>query len=89
MNHAFEDAPQGAVTAHFEDGSYATGDVLIGADGAGSQLRAQLLPHAQRVKTGIVAVSGKVSLTDAVRRATPQSILRGPTLILGPLGIST
>jgi len=83
---AFEDAAQDAVTARFEDGSSTTGDVLIGADGAGSRLRAQLLPHARRIETGVVAVSGKVSLNDDVRRATPQAILRGPTLILGPRG---
>ena len=55
----FEYDPQGAVTARFEDGSSTIGDVLVGADGASSHLRAQLLPHALRVKTGIVAVSGK------------------------------
>jgi salicylate hydroxylase len=83
---AFENSPQGAVTARFEDGSSTTGDVLIGADGAGSHLRAQLLPDARRVETGIVAVSGKLGLDDDARRMTPQSILFGPTLILGPRG---
>jgi 2-polyprenyl-6-methoxyphenol hydroxylase-like FAD-dependent oxidoreductase len=83
---AFDDSSHDAVTAHFEDGSSTTGDVLIGADGASSHLRAQLLPQARRVETGIVAVSGKVSLYDDIRRATPQPILRGPTLILGPRG---
>jgi 2-polyprenyl-6-methoxyphenol hydroxylase-like FAD-dependent oxidoreductase len=83
---AFEDDPQGDVKARFEDGSTTTGDVLIGADGAGSHLRAQLLPQARRVETGIVAVSAKLGLSDDVRRATPQPILRGPTLILGPKG---
>ena len=47
---AFEDAPDGSVTARFEDGSTATGDVLIGADGASSRVRTQLLPQAQRVR---------------------------------------
>jgi 2-polyprenyl-6-methoxyphenol hydroxylase-like FAD-dependent oxidoreductase len=83
---SFEDAPRGAVMVRFEDGSSTTGDVLIGADGAGSHLRAQLLPQARRDKTGIVAVSGKLGLSDAVRGATPELILRGPTLILGPRG---
>ncbi|MBV9229783.1 MAG: FAD-dependent monooxygenase [Chloroflexi bacterium] len=83
---SFEDAPNGAVTACFEDGSTATGDVLIGADGASSHLRAQLLPHAQRVETGIVAISGKFGLNDDTRAITPQPIFRGPTLILGPRG---
>jgi 2-polyprenyl-6-methoxyphenol hydroxylase-like FAD-dependent oxidoreductase len=83
---AFEDAPHDAVTARFEDGSSTTGDVLVGADGAGSRLRVQLLPQARRVETGIVAVSGKINLDDDIRRATPLPILRGPTLILGPRG---
>jgi 2-polyprenyl-6-methoxyphenol hydroxylase-like FAD-dependent oxidoreductase len=40
---AFEEAPGGAITARFEDGSKATGDVLVGADGASSRMRGQLL----------------------------------------------
>jgi 2-polyprenyl-6-methoxyphenol hydroxylase-like FAD-dependent oxidoreductase len=81
----FDEAP-GAVRANFADGSSTTGDVLIGADGAGSRVRAQLLPAARRVRTGILAVSGKVALNGPVRRATPQPVLRGPALILGPRG---
>ena len=34
----------------------------------------------------VVAVSGKIAMTEAVRRATPQAFLRGPTLVLGPKG---
>jgi len=83
---AFEDAPDGAVTARFEDGSTATGDVLVGADGAGSHLRAQLLPDAKRVETGILAITGKFYLGDDARQATPPEIFSGPTLILGPKG---
>jgi 2-polyprenyl-6-methoxyphenol hydroxylase-like FAD-dependent oxidoreductase len=83
---AFEEAPSGAVTARFDDGSTATGDVLIGADGASSRVRRQLLPHAERVETGIFAVSGKIAMSEAVRQATPQAFLRGPTLVLGPKG---
>ena len=83
---AFEEAPSGAVTARFDDGSTATGDVLIGADGASSRVRRQLLPHAERIETGIFAVSGKIAMTEAVRRTTPQAFLLGPTLVLGPRG---
>src|SRR5262249_45352732 len=83
---AFEESPSGAVTARFDDGSTATGDVLIGADGASSRVRRQLLPRAERVETGILAVSGKIPMTEAVRRTTPQAFLRGPTLVLGPRG---
>jgi len=83
---AFDDAPHGGVMARFADGSTATGDVLIGADGASSHLRAQLLPSAQRVETGIVAVTGKLGLNADTRALTPQPIFRGPTLMLGPRG---
>jgi 2-polyprenyl-6-methoxyphenol hydroxylase-like FAD-dependent oxidoreductase len=64
----FDEKPQSAITARFEDGSSTTGDVLIGADGAGSHLRAQLLPYAQRVDTDIAAISGKLGLNDDARR---------------------
>jgi len=83
---AFEDGADGSVVARFADGSAASGDVLIGADGAGSRLRSQLLPHAWRVETGITAISGKIGLNDANRASTPRPILRGPTLMLGPRG---
>ena len=82
----FEDAPGAGVTVRFEDGSSAIGDVLVGADGANSRVRAHLLPHAQRIETGILAVSGKLTLNDSVRALTPPAVFRGPTLVLGLKG---
>jgi 2-polyprenyl-6-methoxyphenol hydroxylase-like FAD-dependent oxidoreductase len=83
---AFDALTGGQVAAHFEDGSAAQGDVLVAADGASSRLRAQLLPHARRVETGIVAVSGKFTLDDAARAGVPGPVMHGPTLVLGPRG---
>lgn len=82
----FDHAADGSVVAHFADGTTATGDVLVGADGASSRLRSQRLPHAERVETGIMAISGKVELNDSNRAAIPRPILSGPTPILGPRG---
>lgn len=82
---SFEIAP-GHVTACFEDGSSAQGDVLIGADGASSRVRAQLLPHAQRIDTGLLAISGKAPLDALARSEFPAALFKGPTLILGPSG---
>ncbi|MDB6012152.1 MAG: FAD-binding monooxygenase [Gammaproteobacteria bacterium] len=83
---SFEETPGGRITAHFADGSKASGDLLIGADGAGSRVRAQLLPQAQRIDTGIVAVSGRFALDEAARRETPPVVFQGPTLFMGPPG---
>jgi 2-polyprenyl-6-methoxyphenol hydroxylase-like FAD-dependent oxidoreductase len=83
---AFDPASRGTAEAHFEDGSTAVGDVIVGADGASSHVRSLLLPEAKREDLGIVGIAGKLALTDQVRTLVPTAILRGPTLILGPRG---
>lgn len=70
----------------FKDGSSATGDIVVGADGASSHVRGQLLPHARRPSTGIVVLSGKLPLDDAARRETLLAVFKGPTLVMGADG---
>ena len=47
----YQENPDGSVTAFFEDGTSAAGDLLVAADGGNSRVRQQFLPQAQRVET--------------------------------------
>lgn len=46
----------------FTDGNTATGDVLVGADGANSLVRQQYLPEAPRLDTDAVSIAGRLPL---------------------------
>ena len=76
------------IIAHFDDGSSAEGDVLIAADGGGSRVRRQFLPHAQRIDTGVVGIAGKIFL-DTARDRIARPLLDGISLVAarGGLGL--
>ncbi|HXM55824.1 MAG TPA: NAD(P)/FAD-dependent oxidoreductase [Candidatus Dormibacteraeota bacterium] len=80
--------PDGAVEAHFEDGTSVVADLLVGADGSNSRVRRQLLPHAELRDTGIVAVAGKAPLTDEVRELITPPLWNGVALVFAPRGYS-
>ncbi|ADD43510.1 FAD-dependent oxidoreductase [Stackebrandtia nassauensis] len=82
----YEKLTDGRVRAHFDDGSHADADLLVAADGAGSQVRQQYLPQAPRVDTGAFVISGKVPLTDATMGLLPPQADTGPCMIFGPNG---
>lgn len=78
----YERTPDGRVTAFFADGTSATGDVLVAADGANSQVRQQYLPHSRRVDTGVVAVAGKLPLNDTTKAWLPRRLYTSVNNIL-------
>ena len=84
----YEERPLGRIVAHFEDGSTAEGDVLVAADGGGSRVRRQFLPHAERIDTGIVAIAGKVFLNNESRRQIAPELTNALTLASGKGGYS-
>ena len=83
----YEENADGTVTAFFEDGTSATADVLVGADGAGSKLRKQRLPHAKMEETGIVSLGGKVPLTPETRALISNKVFQGISLLMAPKGM--
>jgi 2-polyprenyl-6-methoxyphenol hydroxylase-like FAD-dependent oxidoreductase len=76
----------GTVTASFEDGSRATGDVLIGADGSGSVVRKQRVPAARLEDTGIVSIGGKLPMTAESRALLSHKMFYGMSLIMAAKG---
>jgi salicylate hydroxylase len=82
----YEETLDDRVTVFFEDGTSATGDVLIAADGSNSRIRQQFLPHARRIDTGFRAFQGKTPLTDELKRLLPSNLFDGPASILAPDG---
>lgn len=82
----FDYNTDGTVTAFFEDGSNATGDVLVGADGAGSRVRKQRLPNARMEETGILSVGGKVAMTAEAKGLLTDKVFNGISLVMAPKG---
>lgn len=82
-------AEEGAgVVARFADGSSVSGDVLVGADGVHSRVRALLWPeHAQPRYTGLFGIGGLVpggvAVPDAEADARTLNFIMGPRLSFG------
>lgn len=78
--------PDTTVTAHFTDGTTATADVLVGADGANSRVRSQYLPHASRMSSDAVGLAARVPLDDDTRAWLPSYLADGMTLVMPKSG---
>jgi 2-polyprenyl-6-methoxyphenol hydroxylase-like FAD-dependent oxidoreductase len=70
----YEQQPDGTVRACFADGTEAIGNVLVAADGVGSRIREQFLPHAEMIDTGVRWLGGKTLLTDELRSLLPPQL---------------
>ncbi|MCU1681195.1 MAG: hypothetical protein JWQ81_1934 [Amycolatopsis sp.] len=82
----YERRDDGKIVCFFADGTTTEADVLVAADGANSAVRAQFLPGAVRVDTGILAIVGKLPLTGEVRRDLPKRLYDGPNMVMPPRG---
>jgi len=70
-----QDPEVGTVTAHFEDGTCATGNLLAGADGGNSTVRQQFWPAMRPTYAGYLAWRGLIPEDDMPRAA--REILHG------------
>ena len=84
----YEETSEGAIRAHFEDGSSAQADLLVAADGVNSAVRKQYLPHAEPIDTGVVGIGGTIPLTDGVMALAPHLLLDGPVMVVPPTACS-
>lgn len=80
----YEQQEDGRVCACFTDGTRAIGDVLVAADGVGSRVRQQFLPHAQVLDAGMRWLGGKTLLTDEIIRLLPASMHEWFAMVFGP-----
>jgi salicylate hydroxylase len=77
----------GTVELELAGGERVAADLLVGADGAGSVIREQFLPHARLHDTGAFAVAVRVPMTGDVRSSV-ERLRDGPGLVVGPRGHS-
>ncbi|MGW7486963.1 FAD-dependent oxidoreductase [Streptomyces sp. NPDC054786] len=81
----FEQTPD-RVRVLLADGSTAEGDLLVGADGVGSAVRAGLLPHVRTRDTGVRCLWGRTTLRAALRDRLPASLFDRVAVAVAPQG---
>ena len=82
----YQETPDGRVTAFFDDGSSATGDLLVPPMAASRGCESSCCHRRKPFATGAVAIMGKLALTEDVKRLLIPGQFDGATSILGPNG---
>ena len=77
----------GQVCAYFADGTSATGDLLIGADGSNSVIRNLIVPDAKLADIGRT-IYGKTPITPETMEWIPDSWVNGMSRTIGPDGVA-
>ena len=67
----------GRVRVRFAEGGSDEGDLLVGADGVGSAVRRQLLPHATVRDVGLRCVYGRMTIAETTDALIPEDFNRG------------
>ena len=75
------EADENGVRLLFGDGSSATGDVLVGADGIHSRMRRQLLPDVPMFDGGTTGMWSTAPLTDDLAAALPEGVFAGFSIV--------
>ena len=70
----------------FADGSSASGDILVAADGINSAIRKQLLPEVVTIDTGMRTMSARAPLTEALVTSLPDALFDGFAFAVSPAG---
>ncbi|MFI0711085.1 FAD-dependent oxidoreductase [Streptomyces inhibens] len=81
----FEQTPD-RVRVRLADGSTAEGDLLVGADGVGSAVRAGLLPHVRTRDTGVRCLWGRTTLSAALQDRLPAPLFDRVAVTVAPQG---
>ncbi|WP_433439234.1 FAD-dependent oxidoreductase [Nonomuraea sp. CA-141351] len=81
----YERLDGGRVRAHFADGQSVDGDLLVGAEGVGSRVRAQLLPDAVVDELGW-GLYGRTWITPELLAATPPELVDSFNRVIAPDG---
>ncbi|MFD6141130.1 FAD-dependent oxidoreductase [Promicromonospora sp. NPDC060271] len=77
----FEQRSDSTVRARFADGSTDTADLLVGADGIGSVVRRQYLPHVRVLDTGRCTLLGATPLSSLAGTGLPELIGDNPAKV--------